>query len=255
MSRSEQNVVREMCQAFLHDAVPEYIRDTAYYILSEGGVQKINIQEGETWEAQGRHPGRRPPGLYAQPDFLHHGSQHPPPVQLFGILHQHMPSRGGPGPASAGGTAQGTGRRRRSHAPLPRTGSRASAPSSPQTWSPSPASTTLFSASSRSRAVCWSPSSGAARTSPACPACTTRSRSSRSSTIPTVRVLAPAAACGPSDRPAPGLLRSSCGDPRRSDLVVLLGRAQGILPALEGYRPSLPHREHALCPQAQAQFR
>ena len=48
MSRSEQNVVREMCQAFLHDAVPEYIRDTAYYILSEGGVQKINIQEGET---------------------------------------------------------------------------------------------------------------------------------------------------------------------------------------------------------------
>ena len=53
MSRSEQNVVREMCQAFLHDAVPEYIRDTAYYILSEGGVQKINIQEGETWEAQG----------------------------------------------------------------------------------------------------------------------------------------------------------------------------------------------------------
>ena len=53
MSRSEQNVVREMCQTFLHDAVPEYIRDTAYYILSEGGVQKINIQEGETWEAQG----------------------------------------------------------------------------------------------------------------------------------------------------------------------------------------------------------
>lgn len=53
MSRSEQNVVREMCQAFLRDSVPEYIRDTAYYILSEGGVQKINIQEGETWEVQG----------------------------------------------------------------------------------------------------------------------------------------------------------------------------------------------------------
>ena len=53
MSRSEQSVVREMCQAFLHDSVPEYIRDAAYYILSEGGVQKINIQEGETWDVQG----------------------------------------------------------------------------------------------------------------------------------------------------------------------------------------------------------
>ena len=53
MSRSEQSVVREMCQSFLHDDVPEYIRDTAYYILSEGGVQKINIQEGDTWEVQG----------------------------------------------------------------------------------------------------------------------------------------------------------------------------------------------------------
>ena len=53
MSRSEQSVVREMCQTFLHDNVPEYIRDAAYYILSEGEVQKINIQEGETWEVQG----------------------------------------------------------------------------------------------------------------------------------------------------------------------------------------------------------
>lgn len=53
MSRSEQSVVREMCQAFLHDSVPEYIRDAAYYILSEGGAQKINIQEGETWDVQG----------------------------------------------------------------------------------------------------------------------------------------------------------------------------------------------------------
>lgn len=42
-----------MCQAFLHDSVPEYIRDSAYYILSEGGVQKINIQEGESWNVQG----------------------------------------------------------------------------------------------------------------------------------------------------------------------------------------------------------
>ncbi len=42
-----------MCQAFLHDSVPEYIRDAAYYILSEGEVQKINIQEGESWDVQG----------------------------------------------------------------------------------------------------------------------------------------------------------------------------------------------------------
>ena len=53
MSRSEQAVITEMCDAFLHDVVPEYIRDTAYPIVSEGGVQKINIQEGETWEVQG----------------------------------------------------------------------------------------------------------------------------------------------------------------------------------------------------------
>ena len=53
MSRSEQVVITEMCEAFLHDSVPEYIRDTAYPILSEGGVQKINIQEGEPWEVQG----------------------------------------------------------------------------------------------------------------------------------------------------------------------------------------------------------
>ena len=53
MSRSEQIVITEMCEAFLHDSVPEYIRDTAYPILSEGGVQKINIQEGDPWEVQG----------------------------------------------------------------------------------------------------------------------------------------------------------------------------------------------------------
>jgi len=57
MSRSEQSVVHELCQTFLKESVPEYIRDTAYYILSEGGVQKINIQEGETWEVQGSIQG------------------------------------------------------------------------------------------------------------------------------------------------------------------------------------------------------
>lgn len=57
MSRAEHTVVRELCQSFLNESVPEYIRDTAYYILSENGVQKINIQEGETWEVQGAIQG------------------------------------------------------------------------------------------------------------------------------------------------------------------------------------------------------
>lgn len=42
-----------MCQTFLHENVPEYIRDSAYYILSEGGALKLNLQEGETWHVQG----------------------------------------------------------------------------------------------------------------------------------------------------------------------------------------------------------
>ena len=53
MSQSEQNLVRNVCQTFLHDSVPEYIQDAAHHILAEGGVQKINIQEGDTWEVQG----------------------------------------------------------------------------------------------------------------------------------------------------------------------------------------------------------
>lgn len=52
MSRSEHSVVAEMCQTFLQESVPEYIRDSAYYILSDDGVQKINIQEGENWTVQ-----------------------------------------------------------------------------------------------------------------------------------------------------------------------------------------------------------
>ena len=35
-----------MCQTFLNDKVPEYIRDAGNYILSESGVQKVDIQEG-----------------------------------------------------------------------------------------------------------------------------------------------------------------------------------------------------------------
>lgn len=53
MSRSEHGVVREMCQAFLSESVPEYIRESASLMNSEGCVQKLHIQEGETWHARG----------------------------------------------------------------------------------------------------------------------------------------------------------------------------------------------------------
>ncbi|MDR1658775.1 MAG: ATP-dependent helicase, partial [Desulfovibrio sp.] len=57
MSRSELSSIKEMCSRFLRDTVPEYVSDAAKYILSDNGVQKINIQEGETWEVQGTIQG------------------------------------------------------------------------------------------------------------------------------------------------------------------------------------------------------
>ncbi|MDR3320046.1 MAG: DEAD/DEAH box helicase [Desulfovibrio sp.] len=57
MSRSELDFINEMCSRFLHDAVPEYVRDMAKYILMDNGVQKINIQDGEIWEVQGTIQG------------------------------------------------------------------------------------------------------------------------------------------------------------------------------------------------------
>lgn len=57
MSRSEHGVVREMCQTFLHESVPEYIRDTAYNFLAEGGALKLHIQEGENWHVHGTLQG------------------------------------------------------------------------------------------------------------------------------------------------------------------------------------------------------
>lgn len=57
MSRSEHSVILEISQAFLHDRIPEYIRDAGSYILSDSGVQKIHIQEGETWEVTGNIQG------------------------------------------------------------------------------------------------------------------------------------------------------------------------------------------------------
>ena len=53
MTRTEKNAIRELNTAFQVDSIPEYIRDAAYYILSENGVQRINInQEGDHWIVQ-----------------------------------------------------------------------------------------------------------------------------------------------------------------------------------------------------------
>ncbi|MDR3361445.1 MAG: DEAD/DEAH box helicase [Desulfovibrio sp.] len=57
MNRPTQMTVCESCRAFLHDSVPEYIRDTAQYILSENGVQKLTVQKSEIWEVQGSIQG------------------------------------------------------------------------------------------------------------------------------------------------------------------------------------------------------
>ncbi|MDR2056548.1 MAG: DEAD/DEAH box helicase [Desulfovibrio sp.] len=57
MSRSELSSINEMCSRFLRDTVPEYVSDAAKYTLSDSGVQKINIQEGDTWEVQGTIQG------------------------------------------------------------------------------------------------------------------------------------------------------------------------------------------------------
>lgn len=54
MSRSEHGVVSEICQKFLHDNVPEYIRDSAVQLA---GAQKLHIQEGETWQVRGTLQG------------------------------------------------------------------------------------------------------------------------------------------------------------------------------------------------------
>ena len=57
MSRSEHSVILELSQTFLREKVPEYIRDAGSYILSEAGMQKMHIQEGETWEVSGSIQG------------------------------------------------------------------------------------------------------------------------------------------------------------------------------------------------------
>ena len=58
MTRAEKNAVRSLVQSFVQDTVPEYIRDSGQYILSDGGVQKINItHEGDVWNVEGTIQG------------------------------------------------------------------------------------------------------------------------------------------------------------------------------------------------------
>ena len=53
MRRSEQTAVYEICQKFLHEHIPEYVRDVALELISDNGIQKIDIQEGENWKVRG----------------------------------------------------------------------------------------------------------------------------------------------------------------------------------------------------------
>ncbi len=45
MTRAEKNAVRTLVQNLTQEKIPEYIRDSGQYILSEGGIQKINITQ------------------------------------------------------------------------------------------------------------------------------------------------------------------------------------------------------------------
>ncbi len=53
MSRAAESSVRNLAQNFIRDAVPEYIRDGAQYIISSDGVQKIQIKkESNLWNVE-----------------------------------------------------------------------------------------------------------------------------------------------------------------------------------------------------------
>lgn len=54
MDRSEEQAIRTLLQGFVHDTIPEYIRDGAQDMLAQGGVQKLGLKkEGGTWEIDG----------------------------------------------------------------------------------------------------------------------------------------------------------------------------------------------------------
>lgn len=54
MTRAEKTALRAQVHAFAQETVPEHIRDSAQYILSEGGLQKIHItRDHNTWQCEG----------------------------------------------------------------------------------------------------------------------------------------------------------------------------------------------------------
>ena len=173
MSRSEHSVILEISQAFLHDRIPEYIRDAGSYILSDSGVQKIHIQEGETWEVTGNIQGD---------DF-----QVYTPQLTFSIFDHSVKSLCNCSDAFTGICShvaaltmhlvdelrKEEGQETDDHNPAV-DWKQSFRGFFPPAWSRRQASTTLSSASSRTREDFWSPFSAPARTSPASPLCTTR---------------------------------------------------------------------------------
>ncbi len=58
MTRAEKNAVRTLVQNFMQESIPEYIRDSGQYILSENGLQRMNINhEGNLWKVEGTVQG------------------------------------------------------------------------------------------------------------------------------------------------------------------------------------------------------
>ena len=53
MSRSDHSIVYEIGQKFLHERIPEYVRDMAQDLLIDNGPQKIDVQEGDLWTIKG----------------------------------------------------------------------------------------------------------------------------------------------------------------------------------------------------------
>lgn len=54
MNLREESTARTIVQGFLHDSIPEYIRESGQDILVNGGVQKLTIQkDGDYWDVEG----------------------------------------------------------------------------------------------------------------------------------------------------------------------------------------------------------
>jgi len=54
MSLREDNIARQIIEQFLHDKVPEYIREMGQDMLATSGIHKMTIhKDGDIWEAEG----------------------------------------------------------------------------------------------------------------------------------------------------------------------------------------------------------